>query len=56
MALYNRIWLRWHDDVIDVVALTAEKLRVTVLLLQFQRLYKIFRQGFDWNECKYMYI
>ena len=30
---------------IDAVPKLAEKLRVTVLLLQFKRLYKLFRQG-----------
>ena len=53
MALYNLIGRRRRQDVIDAVPLLAEKLRINVFLLQLERLYKIFRQRFDWNECKY---
>ena len=53
MVLYNLIGRRRRHDVIDAVPLSAEKLRVNVFLLQFERLYQIFRQRFDWYECKY---
>ena len=51
----STIWLDFGDghDVIDAVPLLAEKLCVNVFLLQFLRLYHIFRQRFDWNEWKY---
>ena len=47
MALYNLIGRRRRHDVIDAVPLFTEKLRVNVFLLQFKRLYQIFRQSFD---------
>ena len=47
MVLYNLIGRRRRHDVIDAVPLSAEKLRVNVFLLQFERLYQIFRQRFD---------
>ena len=46
MAFYNLIGRRRRHDVIDAVPLLAEKLHVNVLLLQFYRLYQIFRQRF----------
>ena len=46
MALYNLIGRRRRHDIIDAVPLLAEKLCVNVFLLQFKRLYQIFRQPF----------
>ena len=37
----------------EAVPLLEEKLRVKDLLLQLKRLFKIFRQDFDFNEFKY---
>lgn len=50
------IWL----DVVDVMTSLRlfrclQKNRVNGLLLQFYRLHKSFRRGFDWNDCNYKY-
>ena len=56
MAFYNLIEHWRRHDVIDAVPLLAEKLCVNVFLFQFERLYQIFRQRFNWNECKYQQL
>ena len=56
MALYNLIWRRRRHDIIDAVPLLAGKVPVNILLFQFYCLYKIFRPGFDWIECKYKFF
>ena len=48
----STIWLE-VGNAMTSLTLLAEKLRVNVFLNQFQRLYQIFGQRFDWNECKY---
>ena len=53
MVLYNLIGRRWRYDVNNAVPLLEEKLRVNIFLIQFQLLYKIFRQILRRNESKY---
>ena len=53
MAVCDLIGRRRHHDVIKGIPNLTEKLRINVLLLQFQRLYESFRLGFDYNECNY---